>query len=170
MAYEYLRQSDSLYVFTTKNENDYVVLFRFADEYFQHTCTHCNNIHEVCVICINNEHPEFDIQTMETVAEIIRDFTVDGTTAAVMYKCSDIDGRGCSRELRFERAFENADIPNFEYYSHTYIFDETIELKYNLIASTTHEHYHEIVDEFYAAPNFWFQDKVEIPAELDEEE
>ncbi|MBK9728148.1 MAG: hypothetical protein IPO86_08540 [Saprospiraceae bacterium] len=170
MAYEYLKQKDNLFVFSTKNENDYLVFFKFSDEYFTHTCTHCKNIFEIYVNCINNENPVFDLQTMETVMEIIEDFTKDGTVAAVMYKCYDGDGRGCKREAHFERTFENSELNNFEYYSHTYLFEDEkgkIELRYNLLAATDNENYSEIVDDFYDAPNYWFNNSTEI---RDEEE
>lgn len=158
MAYEYLRQRDDLFVFSTKNDKDYVVAFQFSTDYFTHTCTHCKSIYEVYVNCINDEEPKYDSQTMETVMDIIKEFSQNGTVAAVMYKCYNGDGKGCKREAHFERTFENSELENFEFYSHTYEFEDeegTIELRYNLLAASNHDNYVEIVDEFYEAPNYW---------------
>lgn len=159
MAYEYLKQKNDLFVFTTKNDKDYVVAFRFSSDYFTHTCSHCKSIYEVFVNCINDDNPPYDGQTMETVMTIIKEFSENGTVAAVMYKCYDGDGMGHKREAHFERTFENSELPNFELFSHTYEFEDDkgiIKLRYNMVAAQNHENYSEIVDEFYNAPNYWF--------------
>lgn len=161
MAYEYSRIKDNQFVFLTKNDREYYVGFEFSSQYFTHSCSQCHKIYEIIVECINDDNPPFDAGTMTTVMAIIQEYTSNVSVGAIMYKCYDKDGKGCQREAHFERTFENSELTNFEFYSQTFEFDATDDVKqvkYNLIASSSHENYCEIVSEFYEAPNYWVSD------------
>lgn len=148
IPYEFKKKKNKMsYYFVTDKYKIYDIEFKFSDRFFDSNCSNCRDILEVDIKC-DSEDKLKDYRIGATIFEIFSD-VLSKSCNGVMYRCDDIDGRECKRELQFDRWFEefNSD-EKIDKFSQTFCDEDSICTTYYVLVDKGCFSYPEIVDNF----------------------
>lgn len=115
---------ENKYHFITDKHCVYDILFEYSDKFFDEHCTSCKDIFELTINCLSHDCPIFDKRVGVTICNILSEFLSESCNG-VMYRCYDKDNRQLSRNLKFDRWYEEFDIDErIEKYSQEFCSDE----------------------------------------------
>lgn len=108
IPYDYQKENENNFLFTTDNACVYQIRLYPVDEFFEESCTSCNELLELTINCISHNCPTFDSRVGLTIANIVGE-VLSKSCIGLLYKILSDDGKQGKRELKFERWLENYD-------------------------------------------------------------
>lgn len=108
IPYDYIKKNENTFHFTTDKSCVYEIVLYKIDEFFEESCTTCNELLELTINCVSHECPSFDRRVGITVVNIVRT-VLSEECVGLLYKILSNDGKQGKRELKFERWLEEYD-------------------------------------------------------------
>lgn len=146
--YEFYQPTEELnYYFITSNGYGYLVSFRYSDRFFEENCTSCKDILEVDISC-SCENTGKDYRIGATLFDIFSEILSDSCNG-IMYRCDDEDGKGCQRELQFDKWHEDYDTDDkIDKVAQLICDEEDVCVKYYLLMDKGCINYESLWDDF----------------------